>query len=83
MSWFLFRRRINHTTNAVMTPMPMIAAAAIPAIDPTLIPLESAVGVVVAALLVSLALVVTRTVERVTELAGAVVLGEVTTGGAV
>lgn len=82
ISWFLFRRRMNHTINAVMTPMPMMAAAAIPAMDPTLIPLESPlVGVAVAALVVLLA--VTWTVERVTELTGAVVLVKVLAGGVV
>lgn len=64
-----------------MTPMPMMAAAAIPAMDPTLIPPESAVDVAVAALLVLLA--VTRTVERVAELAGAVVLADVAAAGGV
>jgi hypothetical protein len=57
---------MNHTTNAVITPMPMMAAAAIPAMDPIPIPpeSESLVDVAVAALVVLLA--VTRTVERVT-----------------
>jgi hypothetical protein len=73
---------MNHTRNAVMTPMPMMAAAAIPAMDPILIPPESLLVVVaLGALLVLLA--ATWTVERVTELTGAVVLVKVLAGGVV